>query len=27
MTYKGKELLSIPERALSDMTGVLVANL
>lgn len=24
---KGKELLSIPERALSDMTGVLVANL
>ena len=23
----GKELLSIPERALSDMTGVLVANL
>lgn len=27
MRYKGKELLSIPERALSDMTGVLVANL
>ena len=25
--YKGKELLSIPERVLSDMTGVLVANL